>query len=161
MKHESESGDLLKKLEERALEEAAGEVLEPEFDVRAALGGSGDDSIPDITLGGYIAQHDRPPAFTGSDGQPYTVGVDTEETGDPARPFVGFLVFLRWAGTGAGIMEHLESGDLSSGATADEAMRALLDLSLFEVKAELDAAIERRRKELEDIDAEGRDPVDE
>jgi len=58
-------------------------------------------------------------------------------------------------------MEHLESGDLSSGATADEAMRALLDLSLFEVKAELDAAIERRRKELEDIDAEGRDPVDE
>lgn len=147
---EPSNDEILDILERRALEAAAEEVLEPEFDVREALGGSANDAIPDMTLGGYIAEHDRPPAFTGSDGQPYTVGLDTEETGDPERPFVGFLVFLRWAATGAGIMDHVESGDLSAGATPDEATRALLDLSLFEVKAELDAAIERRRKELED-----------
>lgn len=147
---EPSNDEILDILERRALESAAEEVLEPGFDVREALGGQADDTIPDMTLGGYIAQHDRPPAFTGSDGQPYTVAIDTEETGDPERPFVGFLVFLRWAATGAGIMDHVESGDLSTGKTPDDATRALLDLSIFEVKAELDAAIARRRTELED-----------
>ena len=55
--------------------------------------------------GGYIELHNRPPAFSGSDGQPYTVDVDTEPTGDPGRPHAAFLVFIRWAETGAGIME--------------------------------------------------------
>ncbi|HEX6938222.1 MAG TPA: hypothetical protein VF158_02330 [Longimicrobiales bacterium] len=143
--------EILDILERRALESAAEEVLEPEFDLREALGGAdGGTPIPDLSLGGYIARHDRPPAFTGADGQPYTVGLDAEETGDPARPYVGFLVFVRWAATGAGILDHVESGDLTVGATEDEATRALLDLSLYEVKAELDAAIERRRTELED-----------
>lgn len=145
--------DILERIEQRALESAAEEVLEPEFDLREAIGGAdGREPIPDLTLGGYIAQHDRPPAFTGVDGQPYTIGLDTEETGDARRPYVGFLVFLRWAATGAGIMGHVESGDLSTGETEDEALQALLDLSLFEVKAELDAAIERRRADLADME---------
>ncbi len=143
--------EILDRLERRALETAAEEVLEPEIDLRDALGGAdGRAPVPDLTLGGYMAEHDRPPAFTGADGQPYTVAPDAEEAGDARRPYVGFLVFLRWAATGAGIMDHVESGDLAAGATAEEATRALLDLSLFEVKAELDAAIERRRAELED-----------
>ncbi|HEX7118818.1 MAG TPA: hypothetical protein VF212_08525 [Longimicrobiales bacterium] len=143
--------EILERLERRALESAAEEILEPEFDLRDALGGAdGRAPLPDLTLGGYIAEHDRPPAFTGSDGRPYTIGFDTEETAEPERPYVGFLVFLRWATTGAGIMDHVESGDLVAGATEDEATRALLDLSLYEVKAELDAAIERRRTELEE-----------
>ena len=108
-----------------------------------------DSAVSDLSLGGYIAKHDRPPAFEGADGQPYTVDIDTEATADPVRPFAAFLVFLRWAGTGAGIMEHVESADIAYGHTEDEAKAAALDLSLYEIKAELDQAIHRRRKELE------------
>lgn len=144
-----DSDDLLKRLEERALEDAAGEVLVPEIDIRESLG-LGANEAPDLTLGGYIAEHDRPPAFEGSDGQPYTVAVEVEETGEPARPYVAFLIFLRWAATGAGIMEHLESDDVASGTTPTEAEHAALDLSLYEVKAILDQSIARRRADLED-----------
>lgn len=149
--HEADSDDILEMLEERALRSAAEEVLTPEIDLRDALGiGPNDETAPDLTLGGYIAEHDRPPAFTGADGQPYTVATDVEATDDPDRPFAGFLIFIRWAATGAGIMEHVETGDLTYGRTEDDAVRALLDLSLYEIKAELDAAIARRRAELED-----------
>src|SRR5688500_1922899 len=106
-------------------------------------------SVSDLTLGGYIAKHDRPPAFEGIDGQPYTVDIDAEATDDAARPFAAFFVFLRWAGTGAGIMEHIESGDVAFGRDEEDAKAAALEISLYEVKAELDAAITRRRKELE------------
>jgi hypothetical protein len=148
----SNSDDLLKRLEERALESAAEEILVPEIDINEALGLESTAKIaPDLTLGGYIAEHDRPPAFEGSDGQPYTVAVDIEETGEPDRPFVAFLIFIRWAATGAGIMEHVESDDIASGATANEAEHAALDLSLYEVKAALDQAIARRQAELEDF----------
>lgn len=104
----------------------------------------------DATLGGYIAKHDRPPAFEGADAQPYTVGMETEETDDLARPYVGFLVFVRWAATGAGIMGHLETGDLSHGASEEDAVRGLLDLTLYDIKEELDAAIERHRSRFEE-----------
>jgi hypothetical protein len=105
----------------------------------------------DLTLGGYIEKHDRVPAFEGNDGQPYTVDieVDPESSTDAARPFAAFLIFLRWAATGAGIMDHVESGDVALGATEEEARRGALDLSLYEVRAELDAAIERRRQDME------------
>jgi hypothetical protein len=144
----SDSDDLLKRLEERALEDAAGEVLVPEIDLREALGLEANDA-PDLTLGGYMAEHDRPPSFEGADGQPYTVAIEVEETGDPDRPFVAFLLFLRWAATGAGIMEHVESDDVAVGASANEAEHAAFDLSLYEVKAALDQAIARRQAELE------------
>lgn len=148
-----DSDDLLKQLEERAFESAAEEIMVPEIDLREALGlEPTDDLAPDMTLGGYIAEHDRPPAFEGADGEAYTVGIETEETGDPARPFVAFLVFIRWASTGAGIMEHVESDDVGSGATENEAEHAALDLSLYEVKAALDQAIARRKAALEEND---------
>ena len=107
------------------------------------------DPISDLTLGGYIAKHDRPPAFEGIDGQPYTVEVDAEATNDPDKPFAAFFVFLRWAETGAGIMEHYESADVGFGVSEEDAKAAALDMSLYEVKDELDQAIQRRRKELE------------
>ncbi|HSL70182.1 MAG TPA: hypothetical protein VK864_08055, partial [Longimicrobiales bacterium] len=125
---------------------------EPPLDVlAAAAGGPAKEasSAADLTLGGYIALHERPPAFEGSDGQPYTVAVDTEATNDPERPFVAFFVFVRWAATGAGIMQHLESPDVAFGGSEAEARAAALELTLYEVRAELDAAIERR-KELEE-----------
>lgn len=103
----------------------------------------------DLTLRGYIDTHDRPPAFEGIDGQPYTVAVDSEQTDDAARPFAAFLIFIRWAATGAGIMDHVESRDIAFGESAEDARDAALDLSLYEIKAELDAAIERKRTDME------------
>ena len=104
----------------------------------------------DLTLGGYIAMHNRPPAFGGSDDQPYTVDLDTEETGDPSRPHAAFFVFLRWAETGAGIMQHVESDDVASGDSPEAARAAALQLTLYQVKAALDAAIARKAQLLEE-----------
>lgn len=144
--------DLLDALRQRALEEAGSDEPEDVDVVAAAARGSLSDAeasaARDVTLGGYIDLHNRPPAFAGSDGQPYTVDVDTEQT--DAADFAAFLVFLRWAETGAGIMDHLETGDVARGATEEEARQAALQLSLYEVKAELDAAIARRLPEQEE-----------
>jgi hypothetical protein len=143
--------DMYADLERRTLFDLPAE--EPGEDTAPDLVGSLRGDIPDelskdMTLGGYYDEHDRVPAFEGSDGQPYTVDVDVEqETGadvDVDSSFVAFLVFIRWAGTGAGIMDHVESGDVARGRTEAEARQAALDLSLYEVKAELDAAIARR-----------------
>lgn len=119
--------------------------------LRAPGGAEVDASELDMTLGGYIAKHTRPPAFGGVDDQPYTVDVDVEPTGEQgARAHAAFLVFIRWAETGAGIMGHVETDDVTFGATAEEAKLRALELTLYEVKAELDAAIERKRKDLEE-----------
>lgn len=128
------------------------EGVERPFDIIDAARGepTGPDApAPDLTFRGYVETHDRVPAFEGSDGQPYTVDIDAEETGESDRPWAAFLIFVRWAATGAGIMGHVESGDVAWGATEDEARMAALELTLFEVKAELDAAIRRKEEELE------------
>ena len=145
---ERDPDELLDALERRALDEA--ELEEPpEVDVVAAasrgtLGDAEASAAADVTLAGYIKVHNRPPAFEGSDGQPYSVDVDVEAPEDEGGRWAAFLVFLRWAETGAGIMGHLESGDVAYGADEEEARRRALELSLYEVKAELDAAIARR-----------------
>ncbi len=150
---EDDGHELYDEIERRALFE----MPEEEPEVVDLIGSLQDDVAPtpaeaarDVTLGGYIEVHDRVPAFEGSDGQPYTVDVDVEATGDPDRPYVAFLVFIRWAATGAGIMDHTESGDIAIRESEADARRAALDLSLYEVKAELDAAIDRRRAALEE-----------
>ncbi len=106
------------------------------------------DASPDLTLRGYVETHDRPPAFEGVDGQPYTVAVDTEPAED-GDGWVAFLVFIRWAATGAGIMGHVESGDVASADTEDAARDAAMKLTLYDLKTELDAAIRRREERLE------------
>jgi hypothetical protein len=153
--HEDKSHDLFEEVERRAFMELPEDDGEDDVDVIAALrapaGTEVDATELDMTLGGYIAKHTRPPAFGGSDAQPYTVDIDMEATGaEGARAFAAFLVFVRWAETGAGIMEHTESGDVAFGASEQEARNRALELTLYEVKAELDAAIERKRKDLED-----------
>ncbi len=50
------------------------------------------------TLGGYMAVHARPAAFEGADGRSYTVAIETDETGERARPIGGYLIFVRWGG---------------------------------------------------------------
>lgn len=147
--HDEEPDELLDEIERRALFSMPEEEDDEPVDLVAELRGEtiADDPAGDVTLGGYIAKHDRVPAFEGPDGQPYTVDVDAEPAGEA---WSAFLVFIRWAATGAGIMDHCESGDIAQGATEDEARAAALDLNLFEVKAELDAAVERRRRVTED-----------
>jgi hypothetical protein len=115
----------------------------------AAAGAGADPDVTeaaaDMTLGGYIELHHRVPAFEGSDGMPYTVDVDVVAAESAPQPFAAFLMFIRWAATGAGIMDHVESGDVAYGDSEESARQAAYDLSLYEVRAELDAAIERRR----------------
>ncbi|HET9441141.1 MAG TPA: hypothetical protein VFO52_13270 [Longimicrobiales bacterium] len=149
--------DLFEEVERRAFMELPAEDEDggDDVDVIAALrapdGTPVDDTQLDMTLGGYVAKHTRPPSFGGHDGQPYTVDVDVEATGDTGeRAYAAFLVFLRWAETGAGIMEHTESDDVAFGGSEAEARARAAELTLYEVKAELDAAIERKRKDLED-----------
>ena len=152
---DDKSRELFEEVERRAFMELPEDDAEDgdDVDVIAALrapgGGAVDAADLDMTLGGYVAKHTRPPAFSGVDNQPYTVDVDIEETDTAgARAYAAFLVFLRWAETGAGIMEHVESDDVAFGATAEEARQRALELTLYEVKAELDSAIERKRKDL-------------
>ena len=99
----------------------------------------------DTTLGGYLRVHDRPPAYEGSDGHPYTVSLETEKTSNLAAPFAGYLVFPRWAQNGVGIIGHVETPTLVEGASTDAAEEALGALTLHEVQALLEDAIERRR----------------
>jgi hypothetical protein len=98
----------------------------------------------DITLGGYLEVHTRPPAFSGSDEQPYTVSVEIETVEDLAKPFVCYLVFPRWAETGLGIVGHLETPVLWNGRSRDEVRDRAHELPLVEVKRLLDEAVQRK-----------------
>lgn len=149
-----EERDLLGEVERRARAEQVEEDEEAPNIVRELLLDPEADPErgKDVTLGGYIAKHDRPPAFEGEDGCPYTVATDAEETGDPDERYDAFLTFIRWADTGAGIMGHIDSDVLAHAATYDDAVAALLDLSLFEVKEALDGAIRRHADDAEQPD---------
>lgn len=99
----------------------------------------------EATLGGYMAVHGRAAAFEAGDGEPYTVGIETDATGDDALPYAGYLVFIRWAQTGSAIMGHLSTDDLVVAPTEEEARAMLEALPLREVRALLDESIARSR----------------
>ncbi|TVR60766.1 MAG: hypothetical protein EA422_13470 [Gemmatimonadales bacterium] len=105
---------------------------------------------PDATLGGYFREHSRPPAFEGLDGEPYTVSIEVEKTGDLRAPYQGYLVFPRWASTGLGVIGHLETPTLLAGPNPQEVMGRLGALPLVQVKLLLDQAIDRSRTEPRD-----------
>src|SRR5690242_7906175 len=99
---------------------------------RPADHSKGDES----TIGGYAAVHDRPAAFEGSDGFSYSVELMTEETGDRASPWAGFILFVKWARLGAQTPEgHLESDYLVRASSEPEARRMLGATPLGDVKA--------------------------
>lgn len=105
-----------------------------------------DDAAPladDITLGGYFDVHDRPPAYAGPDGHPYTVSLEAERTGNLRTPYAGYLVFPRWAQTGVGIVGHVETQTLVECASQEEALRRLGEITLLEVQRLLVEAIGR------------------
>lgn len=104
---------------------------------------------PDATLGGYFEMHDRPPAFVGTDNQPYTVSVEVEKQADLRTPWIAYLVFPRWAETGVGIVGHVESPALWEGHGRDEVEGMVGQTPLARVKELLDEAIHRRASEVE------------
>ena len=93
----------------------------------------------EATLGGYMAVHARPAAFEGADGMSYSVDIVTDRTGDRARPFAAYLLFLRWRRIGAsGVEGHVESDYVAYGATEQAARAEVERLPLHEVKRTLD-----------------------
>ncbi len=151
---EDDPKEMLSRLEQAAVRDAAERSAadaEAVPDLVRELGGVGSEGpAPDMTFAGYVETHDRVPAYEGSDGQPYTVDIDTEETGDPSRPWAAFLVFVRWAATGAGIMGHVTSENVAYGKDEYEAREAALELTLYELKSALDRAIALREELLEE-----------
>jgi len=97
----------------------------------------------DATLGGYLSLHNRPPAFQGSDGFPYTVSLEVEKTPNLLAPYTGYLIFPRWAETGVGIVGHVETPILLEEVSSARVEEALGRLTLLEVQDLLEAAIQR------------------
>jgi hypothetical protein len=89
-------------------------------------------------------RHDRAAAFTGSDGQPYSVGILSDDGPDPRGLFGAALLFVRWDPAGDRPVGHVETGYLAWGATVAEAEARVRALSLYDVKAALDEAIAAR-----------------
>ena len=93
------------------------------------------------TLGGYMAVHDRPAAFEGSDNLSYSVSIESEPTGDAGAPWGAYILFVRWGRGEPKVTGHLETGFLSNGATEEDARRSVGALSLQDVKLLLDTLI--------------------
>jgi hypothetical protein len=88
-----------------------------------------------------MQKHDRAAAFSGSDGQPYSVAIYVEEEPDLRGFYGAALLFVRWSPGGDRPVGHLESETLAWGRTQEEASARLEGLSLYDVKAALDEAI--------------------
>ena len=99
---------------------------------------------PEITLGGYMTKHDRAVAFGGSDGQAYSVAIWIDEEPDERGRYGAALLFVRWSPAGDRPMGTVETPPLAWGRSPEEADQRVRVLSLFDVKAALDAAIAAR-----------------
>jgi hypothetical protein len=101
----------------------------------------------DATLGGYQRLHQRPPAFGGSDGRAYSVGILVDDTPDGAGRFGAGILFVRWSPSGDAPDGHVETDWLVFGATQAEAKRAVQAMTLQEIKDHLDRAVRARQQE--------------
>ena len=99
--------------------------------------------MSEVTLGGYMAKHERAAAFAGSDGQPYSVGIVVAEAAEADGRYPATLLFVRWSQSGERPVGHVESGVLAWGRTPSEAEERIRALSLYDVKAALDEGIAR------------------
>ena len=74
----------------------------------------GDES----TIDGYMAVHDRPAAFEGTDGFSYSVEIMADPPETDAEPWHAFFLFVKWARLGAQTPEgHVESDYLADGSS--------------------------------------------
>jgi len=96
------------------------------------------------TIGGYMAVHDRPAAFEGSDGASYSVEIVTDSTGETERPFGAYLLFVQWGHGDPVATGHLETEFLAFASNEADARKALGALLLNDVKSKLDALIKAR-----------------
>ncbi len=97
------------------------------------------------TIGGYMAVHGRPAAFEGSDGMSYSVAIESDATGDAARPWGAYLLFMRWRRVGTqGVEGHLETDFLAYADGAPNARASLGTMSLAAVRTELERLIAAR-----------------
>jgi len=96
----------------------------------------------ELTLGGYMEQHGRAAAFEGKDGQAYSVGVFSDEHPDADGRYGAALLFVRWSPGGDTTVGHVETEFLAWGQSVAQAEERLKSLSLFDVKAALDQAID-------------------
>ena len=88
--------------------------------------------------------HERAPAFSGSDGQSYSVGTYVDDAPDPQGRYGAALLFVRWSDAGDRPVGHLETEYLFQGATPADALTPLLALTLQDVKRQLDDCIEKQ-----------------
>jgi len=106
--------------------------------------------MKDATLGGYLRTHDRPPAFTGTDGASYSVDTLLIDDDPNLMPHVGgALLFVRWSADGAQPIGHLETDVIAVGANPEQVVEALHALTLHDVKAHLDRLIETAAGEVD------------
>jgi hypothetical protein len=97
--------------------------------------------MSEVTLGGYMAKHDRAAAFSGSDGQPYSVAIHVDDAPDERGRYGASLLFVRWSGAGDRPVGHVETDILTWGTSMSDAEERIKGLSLYDVKAALDEAI--------------------
>ena len=101
------------------------------------------------TIGGYMAVHDRPAAFEGSDGFSYSVELMTDATSGGDAPFAAYILFVKWSRIGAQTPEgHLETEYLVYGSSEADARAKIGALPLTEVKRLLDALIKESHQRL-------------
>jgi hypothetical protein len=96
------------------------------------------------TVGGYTAVHARPPAFEGKDGTSYSVEIMTDTSGDSARPYAGYLLFVRWGAGDPVATGHVETDFLVYGSSEDEAREKMGAMLLNDAVVELNRGIEKR-----------------
>jgi hypothetical protein len=91
-----------------------------------------------------MKKHERAAAFTGADGQAYSCAVYVEDQPDSGGRFEASLLFVRWNADGTAPAGHVETDVLARGHSKEEAEQRIGLLSLYDVKAALDAAIQSR-----------------
>ena len=95
------------------------------------------------TLAGYQEANGRPPAFEGSDGRAYSVGIFSDDDPGADGGYGASLLFIRWSES----QEpdgHLESDYLAHAEQPADAEALVGAMTLFEVKTALDGLIARR-----------------
>lgn len=97
--------------------------------------------MSELTLGGYMAKHERAAAFGGSDGQAYSVAIYVEDEPDEQGRYAAALLFVRWSPAGDRPVGHVETPPMAWGRTPGQAEDRLKALSLYDVKTALDEAI--------------------